>query len=555
MSKPARLVLVMGGGVSLGSYAGGALTEVFYALDHVSRASSGPAPVQIDVLTGASAGAMSAAVFARALTTDPNDIRRLHDAWVDRISIDELTRREPTGFDPLALLSSATIQRIADDVLTVPTGYQWRAFCNRPLRFAFTLTNLGGLTYPLSYSNNPSHFFSTRIHSDHVRFQLDPGTAPDRATWDRIRVSAIASGAFPGAFTPRRVKRARDEYGNVVWNDGPESEMWYIDGGVLDNEPLGLAKSLVEEDAQHIHRDYRYLLIDPYLNPSDAPYRGPDSLGSTLGGFARAVLGESTAKDWIRANKVNWRITVLEDFVRDHLRPIVDAIATSAGANGAAILAALNNTATSIATFKAGVNRADAPDAEAARAFLERDLQRIDADPRFGPATNGLGGGPKRAMLEAIFILESFAGLRNKEQMPLYLIAPGAAGANPADHHPLAGDFLHNFGGFFRREWREHDFLCGRRDARAVLTSDLRDDADQPLLDYPPEPGVNYQPTPVSVGPSDLTKSEKEKFRDYFKDRFEPILEPHLKFPASLARGTIAKVLANRVLKQIGIDV
>lgn len=558
MANPVRLVLVMGGGVSLGSYAAGALTEVFYALKETARAAGGRAPVQIDVITGASAGAMSAAVFARALTADPNDVQRLHEAWVDRISIDELTKREARGFDPLALLSGAAIERIAKDVLTVPARYDWRPFCNDPLRFAFTLTNLGGLTYPLSYSNQPDRFFSTRIHSDHVRFELRPDAAPDSATWDRIRATAIASGAFPGAFPPRRVARRSNEFAGAVWPGPPDQpdDMWYIDGGVLDNEPLGLAKALVETDPNHVHHDYRYVLIDPYLNAAAAKYAGPSTLGGAVGGLARAVLGESTAKDWIRTNKVNWRVGVLEDFVRDHLRPIVDSIVASAGPNGARILKTLNETAASIAGFKVAVNRRATPAGEVGDAFLERDLERIGSDPRYAPATEGLTGDTRRAMLEAIFILENFAGLRHKEQMPLYLIAPGAATAAPSeDAHPLAGDFLHNFGGFFRRDWREHDFLCGRRDARAVLSSDLRNENDQPILDYPAEAGVNYNPAPIRAGPQDLTKEEKEKFRDYFKDRFEPILAPHLKFPASLAKGTIARVLASRTMKQVGIDV
>ena len=558
MANPVRLVLVMGGGVSLGSYAAGALTEIFYALNEAARRGNGQRPVQIDVITGASAGAMSAAVFARALTADPNDIHRLHEAWVDRISIDELTRREARGFDPLALLSGAAIERIANDVLTVPARYDWRPFCNVPLRFAFTLTNLGGMTYPLSYSNQPDRFFSTRVHADHVRYELRPGSAPDTTTWDRIRMTAIASGAFPAAFPPRSVARRPDEFPGAVWPGQPDQpdDMWYIDGGVLNNEPLGLAKALVEEDPDHVHHDYRYLLIDPYLNAAALRYSGPETLAASVGGLARAVLGESTAKDWMRANKINWRVGVLEDFVRDHLRPIVDTIAASAGANGAQILTTLRSRATSIATFKVGVNRRDEPAAAVADAYLERNLERIGTEPRFAPALTGLEGATRRAMLEAIFILENFAGLRHKEQMPLYLIAPGAAARSRpgADEHPLAGDFLHNFGGFFRREWREHDFLCGRRDARAVLMSDLRDDRDEPILNYHPEDGVDYHPAAIRVGPEDLTERERESFRDYFKDRFQPLLAPHLPFPARVFKGTIARILANRAMKQLGIE-
>ena len=558
VDNPIRLVLVMGGGVSLGSYAAGALTELFYALEATQHGGNGHRRIQIDVITGASAGAMSAAVFARALTADRADIGRLREAWVDRISIDELTRRNGTPFDPLALLSAAVIDEIADDVLTVPKRYNWRPFCNTPLRLAFTLTNLGGMTYPLAYSNQPNRFFSTRIHSDHVRFELQPNSPPEKATWERIRATAIASGAFPAAFPPRSFARQSDDFPGAVWPSPPGQpcDMWYVDGGVLNNEPLGLAKSLVEKDPDHVHQDYRYLLIDPYLNAFAAKYAGPQTLGGAVGGLARAILGESTAKDWMRANKTNWRVAVLEDFVRDHLRPIVDTIAASAGDDGARILTALSGTAVSIADFKMSVSPQKTPAAVTAREYVDANVERIGSDPRFAQAVEGLTGATRRAMLEAIFILENFAGLRHKKQMPLYLIAPGASATDAgADEHPLAGDFLHNFGGFFRREWREHDFLCGRRDARAVLTRDLRDDNGVPILTYPPEDDVNYDPTPVRVGPEDLTKDEKEKFRDYFKERFEPIIDPHLPPLTGFLKGTIAKALANRAMKQIGIEV
>ena len=92
-----RLVLIMGGGVSLGTYIAGALTEIFWALRYVNgdRSPRGERKdVQVEVLAGASAGALSAAIFARALTADSSAIAHLQRAWVEEISLQELLRKD-----------------------------------------------------------------------------------------------------------------------------------------------------------------------------------------------------------------------------------------------------------------------------------------------------------------------------------------------------------------------------------------------------------------------------------------------------------------------------
>jgi len=57
MPKPVRIALVMGGGVSLGSFSGGALAELVRLLrDFPAERDGVPLRAELDVLTGASAG-------------------------------------------------------------------------------------------------------------------------------------------------------------------------------------------------------------------------------------------------------------------------------------------------------------------------------------------------------------------------------------------------------------------------------------------------------------------------------------------------------------------
>lgn len=563
-----RLVLILGGGVSLGTYIAGALAEIYWGLRHANGDLARPESrrdVRVEALAGASAGALCAGAFARALVADPAAIADLRRAWVDEISLEELLRRG-SGFDPLSILSSAKIEELAQRLLSAPPDpREWQPFCAEPLRVAFTLTNLGGVRYRIEYANRADGgaagkaFFSTRVHADHARFQLESTTPPSQLPelWARLRAAALASGAFPGAFAPRRIDRPVEAYTPAAFGvpTGSTVPMWYADGGVLENEPIGLAKALVEENPEHARLDYRYLLVDPYLDApptgQNEPYAEPASLFATLGAVASAALGQANAKDWLRANKVNWRLAAHERFVATQLRPMLDALLAGPAGPASRLGETLAAQARAVARFKVGVNRDTAPTDPDVQTYLASNLARIAADPRYAAALAGLAGAGRTAMLAAIFLLESAAGLRDKEPMALYLIAPRGR-----EEHPLAGDFLHNFAGFFRREWREHDYLCGRRDARAVLTSELRvttgDAAAAPLFDYPPEPGVEYSPEPVRVGPEQITPEERARLRRYLTERLQPLMRERLPWWLRLVRGPIAGKAADAAMKQMG---
>jgi len=558
--RDTRLVLIMGGGVSLGTYIAGALTEIFWALQNqAQRGRTGNvAPVRIEVLSGASAGAISAALFARALTTAPAAIADLHRIWVREISIESLLGAEEEGYDPRALLSAREIDRLAAETFYRPADYrEWQPFCTSPLRIGITLSNLGGVRFRLDYANEIDTYFSTRIHADHITFELDE-SEPEAGVWQRIGDAAVASAAFPGAFPPRSIRRRVIDYFPAVFAPelGPEVPMWYVDGGVFDNEPVGLAKDLVEENPSHQQFDYRYILIDPYLaenrvGVNDEVFSEPSSLTRVLATLAAAVHGQSNAKDWIRANKVNWRLAEQRRFVIERLRPLIELAMADQEGIAAQVASGLEDQARSIAHFKRGVNRPFPPLNDEVESYLRANLQRIEDDPRYAEALEGLGDKAREAMLSMIFIVECAAGLRDKEPMPLYLIAP--QGDEP---YPLAGDFLFNFGGFFREEWREHDFLCGRRDARAVLLEEIRDqESGEPLLDYPPQDGVDYDPAPISVTADDLTKEERGRLRKYLRKRVEPLVRPHLPWYIRPLRGPIVRKVADTALHAIGVPI
>src|SRR5579863_3583826 len=131
------LAITIAGAVSLGAYEAGATYEILDAIrqhnEHPDTIKSGDF-IRVDVLTGASAGGMTAAIVAHGLLyqkdafVDANGCSApynnpLYNTWVKAISLTGLlnTTDKPVsaGGDPatLSLLSSSLIEKIAHDTL------------------------------------------------------------------------------------------------------------------------------------------------------------------------------------------------------------------------------------------------------------------------------------------------------------------------------------------------------------------------------------------------------------------------------------------------------
>src|SRR5450631_2401846 len=87
-----RLAVTIAGAVSLGSFEAGVLFEVLDALAQHNQASLPAARIYLDVLTGASAGGMTAAITAQTMlyswpaASDPYD-NAFYNAWVAGVDI------------------------------------------------------------------------------------------------------------------------------------------------------------------------------------------------------------------------------------------------------------------------------------------------------------------------------------------------------------------------------------------------------------------------------------------------------------------------------------
>ncbi len=126
-------------------------------------------------------------------------------------------------------------------------------------------------------------------------------------SWPILRLIALSSGAFPFAFRARRIvrtggspaslMRTRDSSRKATAGDQLYGGNYlYTDGGVFENEPVGMAASLANEiDEKDGSTQRNYLFVAPGKRTIDADpfFNREDNLLAMAIGLASAVFGQS----------------------------------------------------------------------------------------------------------------------------------------------------------------------------------------------------------------------------------------------------------------------
>jgi hypothetical protein len=302
--------LVMAGAISAGAYTAGVMDFLIQALDEWEAAKRDPAArvprhsVRLRALSGASAGAMTSAITAVALgsevdpVTDPAnppkpERNRFYDAWVRQVDIAKLlgTSDIEAAGQVISLLNAAPLKLIADSALVTPKLPARRAYVDDPLAVMLTVANLRGVPYGFQlFGDRPDTLYGMFEHMDHMRFAVswDGRSVPaarvlsakdaPKGEWPALVAAALASGAFPGGLAPCLLDRPWKDYEgrhkrNPIWKGtAPSYSFLCVDGGLMNNEPLELARQYLSGGAQeHSPRDGEeahraVIMIDPFPN-------------------------------------------------------------------------------------------------------------------------------------------------------------------------------------------------------------------------------------------------------------------------------------------------
>jgi predicted acylesterase/phospholipase RssA len=430
MPTTLRVCLTLSGGASLGAYQAGASAALLAAFECI-RDEHG-VDVRVDAIGGASAGSIVALMVAHSLLEGVDGCSLLHEAWVERVSVDTLLRGRARG--PLSL------ERVREELPELlGRGRRGRAQ-RHPLMLHVALTGLRGLTYDIHGLRREEPVTGVTF-ADWKDFRLEPGGGVAqllRPEGSSPLETVLASASHPGAFAPRVLDRREDAeaYRRQGITNLPRSGwLWYSDGGQIQSEPLGRVMAAARrvdrdgpDDAQRVN-----LLIDPRSEePSDAEeWSDHDYDASWAHGLARALTippEQALYDDLRRIERDNYRL----DWTRQ-LTGLVDDHLGDDARDG--LVALLERIASDRGTLRGG-------------GFSE------PAEPHDDDATVG-------ELLRRV--LEDIGGLKGKQHVAVDVISPLLL-AEHSDSRVadlLAGELLGDFGGFLERDLRRSDFALG----------------------------------------------------------------------------------------------
>ncbi len=477
--------LAMAGAVSAGAYTAGVLDTLFRALaEHERRFQAGEVDHQVilKVMSGASAGSICAALGAASLVQgvvplDPDDRFRpglpmLHELWVERIRLTDgaghgLLGEGDLGADETgesrpvtSILDSTHIDEealaLVADVLRGAEG-EGLGFVAEDLEIFLTTTNLMGVTYEVRFGGDGGGYGHGHVMASHgnvehfrlsglgrhpwrsewlrrwadsgisLRAPDDPGARldfgdvfrdPMPSGWARLVRSAVASGAFPVGLSSRRLDVSYAEL---------EGRAWPIDTDPHERRPRPILPKTIPGPVATIG----YVAVDGGV-ANNEPFE-----------LARYALRD------VDRTQETWRLAPNARSARD--------------ANRAVIM---------IDPFPEGPEMTlasdDAPGKRRESSVLfaiKRLLPSLINQARFKPT-------------ELLNATDSSIHSR-------FLIAPSRTtpdGAKLRGAMAIASGFVGGFGGFFSRNFREHDYRLGQHNCRSFLHKYFVLDSKNPVF-------------------------------------------------------------------------
>lgn len=342
-SKKIKLGICMAGAVSAGAYTAGVVDYLIETLerwqiakdkirDKLSRSEALSDDelavplhdLEIEVLSGASAGGMTASILMYSFLDGQyvtrnreNQLKnvsyglpnfhdkksKLYHSWVDMA--DDSTRTTLEKMLDTAdvrdiqnmksLLNCDAISEIADKAcpLTFPEHIRLPKYISPDLAAYVTITNLDGLPIDIKFSNTHESKNQYSMHNMLIGFkygknksEAHPCMTIGRSNYKKIKDFAIATGAFPFGLKPQEIRinyHDMEEYISFLKKDygidvdpsafqGDDYRFTAVDGGLINNEPYGVnAKHLntVNPPIEGLNTNFM-LYVDPFPSVHNA---------------------------------------------------------------------------------------------------------------------------------------------------------------------------------------------------------------------------------------------------------------------------------------------
>ena len=439
-----KIALVLTGAVSLGSFEAGVAYEIIRHIQHQEEPR-----LEIDVIVGTSAGALTGALVALALVfgLDPEILEK---AWLS-VRLEDLLK---LNSHDRSLLSSSKVESLIAGFLRPPEQSLPIYNKEKEVNLAVVVTNLDGVKYEIHRANDDGFSISAIGYEDALQFKI----TPQFSEWDRLRIAVRASSAYPVAFEHTTIPRSHGEFKRTArynFSGQPERDFHYSDGGIVNNQPLNKAIEIVNElPTDNSDGGERvFLVIDP------TPPMAESLIGSNYG-----ILDVVNKAVWtIPRNQTLYKDLLLLEKVNRRIRwknSLVSALADAWNTDKLTPekIQVINALSQEIAGFKGQTMLGIEP-----AKYLKYERERI----KNAYKTEIQKAKDKDFFVKYCFLLEQVADLRNKQEISVEMIRPQDA------QKELAGVILGNFGGFLNSEFMRHDFDVGRTYARRWLKKEM----------------------------------------------------------------------------------
>jgi hypothetical protein len=509
ISMTYKVAIAISGAVSLGAYEAGTMYEIINAFKLHNEKNDPAEHIKIDVLTGASAGGMTAALVAQKLLYAEQglagpDSNVGYEAWVKSVDIDGLLKHHEGDNPNTSLLSTGFVHSIANNLILsryanndTPPSPKPHIASATTIKLGLAMSNLNGVDYARNifeathqgFANGK--FVETRFQDRYTK-ELSNQT-DNKPDWQSITSAARCCGAFPLAFSPISLIRK--------WTDAdyqgrgaddfsashPSGKFSFTDGGVFNNYPLGMARELVktidEDPLDYSKRFYFYISPNKKISSMDAAFDADSpqaKIQDVIMKIAKSVIGQAQFQDWLKTDKVNKEVALLDTRAKELVTYVTEA--TDETLNSMASVAMelcqtlYQTKEPSVVEVVVGVldqvGQQNLTQHESLAEAIDRLTLQYKSDfPNFNRAKKL----KKDAWLYTIALLEKAAKLNDRDIMRVYTIT--------AEDSELASEEIFAFLGFLDVRFRQYDYLRGRLNAMKVINEILKARTNKDLKD------------------------------------------------------------------------